>query len=85
MTDLDLGLFPARPDPSEPKPPRQRRSRTRWIRDGVALVITIVLIGVLVHIVNVGKAELVDNFSSTRDYKGPGPAARSCRSPTRPR
>src|SRR5438105_3854392 len=72
MTDLDLGLFPARPDPNEPRPPRQPRSRKRWLRDGVALVVSVVLIGVLVHIVNDGKAEIVDNFSATRDYKGTG-------------
>ena len=72
MTDLDLGLFPLRPEPGEPKPPRRRRSRKRWIRDGVALVLTIVLIGVLVHIVDIGKDQIVDNFSSTRDYTGPG-------------
>ncbi|BEP16072.1 endolytic transglycosylase MltG [Acidothermaceae bacterium B102] len=72
MTDLDLGLFPLRPEPGEPKPPRRRRSRKRWIRDAFALVLTVVLIGVLVHIVTIGKNQIVDNFSSTRDYTGPG-------------
>ena len=72
MTDLDLGLFPLRRGPDEPKPPRKRRSRKRWIRDAFALVLTVVLIAVLVHIVNIGKTQIIDNFSSTRDYKGTG-------------
>jgi UPF0755 protein len=75
MTDLDLGLFPARggpPGSGEPRPKRPRRSRKRWIRGVISFIVSVALVGGLLALVDYGKNQIVDNFSSTRDYTGPG-------------
>jgi UPF0755 protein len=67
MTDLDLGLFPGR---GEAPPPRSQRRL--WIRRGITLVVCLALLGGLLKLVVVGKDQLVDTFSATRDYKTTG-------------
>ncbi len=71
MTDLDLGLFPQR-GAGAPKPPHFRRSRKVWIRRGITLVVSLALLAGLLHLVSIGRDQIVDNFSSTRDYKTTG-------------
>ncbi|MDX6206150.1 MAG: hypothetical protein QOF39_2207 [Frankiales bacterium] len=76
MTGLDLGLFPGPPGGSGSaagsgrRPPR--RQRQLWIRRGITLVVCLAMLGVMIKLVFVGKAQLVDTFSSTRDYKTAG-------------
>lgn len=70
MTDLDLGLFPSRGTPDREPPPRDQRRL--WIRRGITLVVCLALLGVMLKLVSVGRDQLVDTFSSTRDYKTTG-------------
>jgi UPF0755 protein len=70
VTDLDLGLFPGRG--SAGSQPPQRNQRRLWIRRGITLVVCLAMLGVLLKLVSVGKNQLVDTFSSTRDYKTAG-------------
>ena len=70
MTDLDLGLFPSAGAPDR-EPPR-RNQRRLWIRRGITLVVCLALLAVMIQLVVVGKDQLTDTFSSTRDYKTVG-------------
>jgi UPF0755 protein len=70
VTDLDLGLFPSRGSGGAQPPPRSQRRL--WIRRGITLVVSLAMLAVMIQLIVVGKNQLVDTFSSTRDYKTVG-------------
>jgi UPF0755 protein len=71
VTDLDLGLFPS-PGAGAPPPRPPSRIRWRFIRGVITFVVCVALVGVMLKLVDNGKNQIVDTFSSTRDWKTPG-------------